>query len=58
MDHFAYARWPDQQTWEKSSSIPLPDNQAMAQMKDAIVSSENPDSNVAASRFLNNALPP
>jgi len=36
----AYAQWPDQQTWERASSIVLPENQAMAQMKDSIASSE------------------
>jgi heme-degrading monooxygenase HmoA len=41
-EFLAYAQWPDQQTWERASSIPLPDNQAMAQMKDAIASSETP----------------
>ena len=38
----AYAQWPDQAAWERSSGVPLPENQAMAQMKDAIVSSEVP----------------
>lgn len=38
----AYAQWPDQQTWERASSIPLPENTAMGQMKDAVASSEPP----------------
>lgn len=38
----AYAQWPDRETWEKSSSIPLPENKAIAQMIDAIISSEEP----------------
>jgi heme-degrading monooxygenase HmoA len=40
--YLAYAQWPDQRTWERSSNIPLPENQAMSQMKDAIASSEAP----------------
>jgi heme-degrading monooxygenase HmoA len=40
--YLAYAQWPDQQTWERSSSIPLPENQALAQMRDSIASSETP----------------
>lgn len=38
----ACAQWPDHPTWERASSIPLPENQAMLQMKDAIASSEAP----------------
>jgi len=38
----AYAQWSDQQTWERSSSIPLPDNSGIAMMKDATLSSEPP----------------
>jgi hypothetical protein len=37
-----YAQWPDQQSWENSPSIPLPENSAFALMKEAILSSEPP----------------
>lgn len=40
--YLAYAQWPDQKTWERSSNVPLPQSSAMDQMKDAIVSSEAP----------------
>jgi len=49
----AYAQWPDQQTWEQASNIPLPENQIMAQMKDAIASSEAPIQMDLLQDFLN-----
>lgn len=38
----AYAQWPDQETWNRSSEVTLPDNSPFVRMKDAIASSEPP----------------
>jgi hypothetical protein len=38
----AYAQWPDQETWQRSSEVTLPDNSAFVRMKDAVASSEPP----------------
>jgi quinol monooxygenase YgiN len=38
----AYAQWPDEQAWVRSSNVPLPDSQALAAFKASIESSEKP----------------
>jgi heme-degrading monooxygenase HmoA len=38
----AYAQWLDEQTWERADDTPLPENTAIARMKDAIASQEEP----------------
>jgi heme-degrading monooxygenase HmoA len=40
--YLAYAQWPDQETWNRSSEIPLPETSAFERMKDAVAASESP----------------
>lgn len=40
--YLAFARWPDEATWEKSAAIRLPENTAFDRMAAATISREEP----------------